>query len=157
MSIDDGRFFRAPPRWNALIVAVCRNLVYVLSIVATLCAIVASSLRGDEAEALYGATWVMLGGAALSVCLMLAANYFSTEELPMTTTSGDSTNSQSNQGGPGDRAPFSRIEDDLQSEAHGRAKNDERDPAGDPAGEYDGNDQPLPGKLTDAKDGAPKS
>jgi hypothetical protein len=36
--------------------------------------------------------------------------------------SGDGSNSQSNQGGPGDRDAFGKIEDDLQSEAQGRAR-----------------------------------
>ncbi len=131
--------------------AVSRNLTYVLSIVATMCAVAASSLRGEEADALYGATWVMLGGAALAILLMLAVNYFSTEEILMSNSSsargGDAANSQSNQGGPGDRAPFEKIEDDLQSEAQGRARA-KPEPAGNPAGEYAENDQPLPGRKS---------
>lgn len=62
---------------------------------------------------------------------------------------GDSSNSQSNQGGAGDRNAFEKIEDDLQSEAAGRSRASAKDAADNgqnPAGEFAANDQPLPGK-----------
>ncbi|MGA0572767.1 hypothetical protein ACO2Q9_18780 [Variovorax sp. VNK109] len=80
MPSEQGLSLRARgSRWSGVIVVVTRNLIYVLSVVATLCAIAASSMRGEEAAAVYGAVWTMLGGAFLCLLLMLAANYFSAD------------------------------------------------------------------------------